>query len=229
MRTRFVAGTAATLRFTPPGAETLGGAILSATVTIRQSNGTDLPTPVVAQAATVTGTELSLALAGAQLVDPLTRSGHLYVADWSYVVGAETLRADQLFEVRRRVLRSTLTEEEVLRYLPARIEELQESASVRDEVADAWDDVLDDVAARGFEPDRIMDCDRLRRPHRSKVLAVLARTWGPNWKDWAEAKATDYARDLDAALNAGDWYESVAEDGIQAATEVKVTSVRLSR
>ena len=72
MRTRFVAGRDGTLRFTPPGVADLG-TITSATVTIKQSTGVDLPTPVVNQVATVAGVELSIALPAAQLVAPLAR------------------------------------------------------------------------------------------------------------------------------------------------------------
>lgn len=228
MRVRLLAGQAGTLRFTPPGADTLADAIDSATVTIRQSDGRELPTPVANAAATVTETELSYALAALQLVEPLARGGHLYRAEWAYVSGGETYRADQLFEVRKRLLLSTLTEDEVLLHLPARIEELQDSGSVRAEVAAAWEDVLDDLAARGFDPDRIMDADRLRRPHREKTIAILARNWGPDWREWATAKAGDYDRALDSALSAGDWYDS-GEDALQAANETKVQSVRLTR
>lgn len=176
------------------------------------------------------GVELSYALAGAQLVDPVTRPGHLYRAVWSYVIAGVTYQADQLFEVRKRALRPTLTEAEVGRYLPARVDELMDGGprALRAVMGEAWDDVLDDASARGYEPDKIMDCDRLRRPHRSRTLAVLAASWGPAWKDWATERAAEYGRDLDTALNAGDWYDA-AEDALQAADEVKVTTVRLTR
>lgn len=227
MRIRFVAGRAATLKFTPAGSAELG-IIDSATVTIKQSTGQNLPTPVVDQAATVTDGELSLALAGAQLVEPAVRGGYLYRAVWAYIIGGVVYEADQLFEVRKRLLLTTLTEAEVLRNLPARIDELQESGSIAGEMGSAWDDVLDDVAARGFEPDRIMDADRLRRPHRVKVLAVLAVAWGPAWREWATARADDYLKVLDDALSAGDWYEK-REDAIQTQGETKWPTIVLTR
>ena len=176
------------------------------------------------------GAEVSYALAADQLVDPVTRAGHLYRVEWAYVRGGVALHADQLFEVRKRALRPTLTEAEVGRYLPARLDELMDGGlrALRAIMGEAWDDVLDDAAARGYEPDKIMDCDRLRRPHRSRTLAVLASSWGPAWKDWATERAAEYGRDLDSALNAGDWYDEAA-DAIQAADEVKVLSLRLTR
>lgn len=176
------------------------------------------------------GVELSYALDAGQLVDPVTRPGHLYRAVWSYVIAGVTYQADQLFEVRKRALRPTLTEAEVGRYLPARLDELMDGgpSALRVLMGEAWDDVLDDAAARGYEPDKIMDCDRLRRPHRSRTLAVLAASWGPSWKDWATERAAEYGRDLDSALNAGDWYDRNS-DAVQAADEVKVTTVRLTR
>lgn len=174
--------------------------------------------------------EFAYDLAAEQLVNPTERAGHLYRAAWSYVAGSATHHADQLFEVRARLLTPTLTEAEVSRYLPARLDELMDGGprALRAILGEAWDDVLDDAASRGFEPDKIMDCDRLRRPHRAKTLAILASSWGPNWKDWAATKATEYAHDLDAALNAGDWYDS-SGDLLQAQSETKVTSVRLTR
>lgn len=227
MRLRLVAGRPATLKFIPNGAAALG-TITSATVTIRQSIGLDLPTPVTDQVTVVTDGELSFALPGAQLQEPRVAGGYLYRAAWAYVIDGVTYEADQLFEVRKRILLQTLTEEEVVRHLPARLDELQESGSITDEVADAWSDVLDDVAARGFDPDRIMDADRLRRPHRVKVLATLGANWGPAWREWADKKATEYSSAIDAALNAGDWYDQNS-DALEAKGETKVTSVVLTR
>lgn len=227
MRTRFVAGRAGTLTVTP-GGDAAEGTITTATVSIRQANGLELPTPVQDASATTDGASLSYVLSAEQLLEPLVRGGYLYRADWSYVMEGVTYRVDQVFEVRKRLLLPSLTDAEVIRGLPARLDELQESGSIRDEVADAWSDVLDDVAARGFDPDRIMDADRLRRPHRVKVLATLGANWGPAWREWADKKATEYSSAIDAALNAGDWYDA-AEDAIQGKDEVKVTSVRLSR
>lgn len=306
MRTRFVAGKAATLKFAHPYLAAVWpvepAGVISATVTIRGADGRDLPTPVVDAAATasnhatqltanaaagdrsltvygafpaslgadamlvvqaadgervvaeasslggsatgltdplpralaagdkVNAVQVAYDLAAEQLVDPLTRPGHLYRAVWAITIDGAFYQFDELFEVRKRLLTPTLTEVEVGRYLPARLEELMDGGprALRAIMGEAWDDVLDDAASRGYEPDKIVDCDRLRRPHRSRTLAVLAASWGPAWKDWAAKLAVEYGRDIDAALNAGDWYDS-AEDAIQAADEAKVTSVRLTR
>lgn len=300
MRTRFVAGQAGTLRLVPPEVAAFGAPVGPVRVTIRQTDGRDLPTSVVDAVASsdltsvalasdaaagdrsltlasilglvagrlylvtaadgeralvevagaagsaalladplprafaagdlLVGVELFYDLGAAQLVDPVTRPGHLYRATWTYFIDAVSYQADQLYEVRKRALRPTLTEAELGRYLPARLDELMDGGprALRAVMGEAWDDVLDDASARGYEPDKIMDCDRLRRPHRSRTLSVLAASWGPAWKDWGTERSAEYGRDLDTALNAGDWYDANA-DTVEAANEVKVTSVRLTR
>ena len=81
----------------------------------------------------------------------------------------------------------------------------------------------------GFDPDRVMDSDRLRKPHRSMVLAALGATWPPAaWAQWAKDRAQEAAQDLQDALAAGSWYDA-AEDAIQAPDEVKFPEIRLTR
>ncbi len=247
MRQRFVAGVGGTLSLLPPEIDSLG-VPASATVTLRHSSGADLPAPVtdaVAVVDPITG-KLSYALSGAQCPLPGATTGGLldgfgdstrvnpsagasYRAEWKYVIAGVTYDADQLYEVRRRILHRTLTYAEVERDLPAPVLDLSTSTQkVRDAMDDAWDDVLDDLATRGFEPDRVMDSDRLRRPHREKVVARLARSWGPNWRQYATDREDAYQRAIDAALAAGDWYDAV-EDAVEARGEIKTPSTTLTR
>lgn len=244
MRQRFVQGVGGTLRFTPPEVEKQG-VPTSATISITRANGNALPTPVAAEAAVVDAQGgLSYALSGAQCPDPITNGGgllsptglkgtswHLYRAVWRYVIGGVTYETDQLYEVRRRVLKPTLTYAEVERDLPSSVYDLCQGGpqDVIDTMGDAWDDVLDDLAERGYEPDRVMDADRLRRPHREKTLTRLARTWGPQWRQFAIDRADAYQRALSAALEAGDWYESILADAREQAGEKRIPTTICTR
>ncbi len=244
MRTRFVQGVGGTLAFTPPELATANGAIpTAATVTLKRASGIDLPTPVDSAAAVVSATGvLSYVLSGAQCPDPLTTGGvssvygdatsrgYLYRATWRYTLAGVVYESDQLYEVRRRVLKSTLTYDEIERDLPAPVGDLCQGGSteVVDRMGDAWDDVLDDLAARGYEPDRVMDPDRLRRPHREKTIARLARGWGPNWRQYAIDREDAYQRALERALGSGDWYDVVA-DAKDLGTETKTPTITLTR
>lgn len=230
MRTRFVTGVGGTLAVMPPEVASLG-LPASATITIKRASGLDLPTPVVDAVATVGAAGLlSYVLSGAQCPDPFTVGEHLYRAAWRYVIAAVTYDLDQLYEVRRRVLKPTLTYAEVERDLPAPVADIVEGGvtEIRDAMGDAWDDVLDDLASRNFEPDKVMDADRLRRPHRVKTIARSARNWGPNWRQFAIDREDEYQRALTAALTAGDWYDA-APDNVQAEAETKVPEIILTR
>lgn len=232
MRTRFVQNVGGTLRLLPPEVAKSGNPT-TATVSIARASGLDLPTPVSGAAAAIdaqTG-ELSYALAGAQCPDPYTLGEHLYRATWRYEIGGDTYETDQLYEVRRRVLKPTLTYAEVERDLPASVYDLCEGgpSDVQDAMGDAWDDVLDDLASRGYEPDKVMDADRLRRPHRERTLARLARDWGPAWRQFAIDREDAYQRALEKALGAGDWYDQDQSATQQAPTEVKTPTVVLTR
>lgn len=232
MRQRFVQSIGGTLLLTPPEAARFG-VPTSATISITASDGTALPTIVSGAVAAISSAgELSYALSGAQCPDPFTNSRHLYRAVWRYVIAGVTYETDQLYEVRRRVLKSTLTYAEVERDLPADVYTLQENgpADVHATMGDAWDDVLDDLASRGVEPDKVMDADRLRRPHRQKTIARLARTWGPQWKMYADEREASFERAMDRALASGDWIDA-SGDATEAAgpDEHPTPATRLTR
>lgn len=229
MRQRFAKNLGGTLRYSPPEARTLGNPT-SGTVTLKTSLGSDLPTPVVGQAATLAGSALTFTLSTANTPDPQTW-GYLYRAIWSYVIAGVTYQAEQLYEVNARILKPSLTAEDVERRLPAEWEELvaDGDADVDARIADAWGDVLDDLAAKGFAPDRILDAERLVRPHRSRVIASLYRSFGPQWRETADLAEQQYGRDLDAAVAAVDWYDR-DQSGTQDADEKRlVSTLRLSR
>lgn len=233
MRMRFVQGIGGTLRLLPPEVAK-SGVPASATISITKASGNALPTPVSGAAAVVDGTtgELSYALAGAQCQDPASIGEHLYRATWRYVIGGVTHEIDQLFEVRRRLLKPTLTYAEVERDLPAGVYDLCAGGptEVQDAMGDAWDDVLDDLAARGYEPDKVMDLDRMRRPHRERTLARLARSWGPPWRQFAIDREDAYQRSLEKALGAGDWYDTSGDAVKQPGpAETKTPTVVLTR
>jgi hypothetical protein len=227
MRQRFVKAIGGTLRFTPPEE----GTPTTPTVSLKRASGLDLPTPVADAAATVAAGELSYALAGAQCPDPVAVGEHLYRATWRYVIEGVTYESDQLYEVRGRLLKATLTYDEVERDLPAPVEDLLEDGAeaVREAMGDAWDDVLDDLAARGFEPDKVMDADRLRRPHRERTIARLARTWGPAWRQFAIDREAAYERALERALEAGDWYDRDESATQTTPAETKAPTIALTR
>lgn len=248
-RQRFQAGLGGTLRL---ALEDPAGQPTAVTISIQSTLGADLPTPVVDAAATVTQktetlSEFSYALSGAQCPAPAAIGsqlaledepaselpqgyGHSYRAVWTYTLGGQQHQVDQLYEVRLRVLRPTLTSDQVERQLPAQWEDLvvggaEEIAAI---LADAWDDLLDEVEARGFDPDRIMDAGRLLKPHRSLVVWTLAKTWGNAWREWATDRKKDADQDLEDALNSGGWYDKRV-DNVQTPAEVKWTSIRLTR
>jgi len=198
------------------------------------------------------GLEVSYALAGAQCPDPLTygagvgmyaptveaqagvegqgSSTPLFRAAWSCTFAGVATPADQLYEVHRRLLLPTLTADQVERRLPARWSDLSDQGprAIQKAIEDTWDDLLDDLQKKDFNPDRVMDADRLCHAHRTLVLATLATTWGPDWKDWAKERAADYVADLTDALSSGDWYEKV-EDSVQGQGETKWPSISMSR
>jgi hypothetical protein len=245
VRQRFLQGIGGTLRFTPPQADA-GGPPTSGTVTIkRASSNTDLPTPVVAAAAVIEGNDLTFVLTGANCPDPVSTSGAvttlntggtgtiqpLYRAVWTYVVDGKTYVVDQLYEVRRRLLMPTLTVAELARRLPASIEELTDDATgstLIDAIGDAWDDLLDELSAKGYEPDKIMDGDRLRSVHKALTLANLGRTWGPNWREWAKERQQEYTQALSDALSSDDWYDK-DQSLTQAPGEVKTYTISCTR
>jgi hypothetical protein len=245
-RQRFAKGLGGTLRFTPPEAR-VSGAPSSGTVTLKTSLGGDFPPPVVNAQAAIDGNDLTYALVPENMPEPVTRGALdplslapvsaalkpyyvLHRAIWTYVIGGVTYFADQVFEINRRVLKPTLAPDDVERRLPAAWEDLlEEGADIEEFIADGWSDLLDDLSAKGFLPDRILDSARLERPHRSKVIANLYRLFGPDWRETADKADEQYARDLDAALAALDWYE-IIDDGIRASSESDATrAVRLTR
>lgn len=246
-RQRFQAGIGGTLRLPLEG---LAGPPSAVTVSIKATTGQDLPTPVVGAAGTATQQtptlwELSYVLSGAQCPAPASVGaigledepaelpqgyGHSYRAVWTYTVDGQQYQADQLYEVRVRLLVPTLTADQVQRQLPAQWADLvaggdTEIAAI---LAEAWADLLDDVEAKGFDPDRIMDVGRLHKAHRSLVVWTLAKSWGPAWREWAQDRKTEAEQDLTEALNSGGWYDA-REDAVQAPSEVKWTSIRLTR
>jgi hypothetical protein len=156
--------------------------------------------------------------------------GRLFRAAWSYVIAGVTYTADQLYEVRKRILKPTLTADQVQRRLPAKWTELVDGGprEVQKILDDTWDDVLDQLTARGFDPDRVMDVDRLRKAHRSLVIAELSRSWGADWKQFADDMRVEFTQDLTDALNSADWYD-VREDSIQSTDEVKWPAIVLTR
>lgn len=195
-------------------------------------------------AAPAQGVVLSYALSGAQCPAPSAGPlvledqvaelpqgyGHSYRAVWTYTVDGQVVVADQIYEVRVRVLRPSLTSDQVQRELPAQWEDLvlggaEEIAAI---LAEAWEDLLDDVEAKGFDPDRIMDPGRLHKAHRTLVVWKLAKTWGSAWREWAQDRKRDFDDDLTEALNSGGWYDRQA-DAVQTPAEVKWTSLRLTR
>jgi hypothetical protein len=212
MRQRYAKGLGGTLRCLPPEAGALG-APSAATVTLKTSLGVDLPTPVIDAPAAIAPTtgELSFVLVPANTPDPLAL-GYLYRAIWTYTIAGVQYQTDQVYEVNARLLKPTLTIEDVTPILPS-----------------AWAEILDDLSAKGFRPDKILDPERLQRPHRSKVIAVLYGSFGPQWRESADRAEQVYERDLDAAISGLDWYDR-REDGVRAADEKQVVqSVVLSR
>jgi hypothetical protein len=229
MRQRFAKDFGGTLRHTP--AES--GVATSATVTIRRAlDGAQMPVPVEAAAATVTPItgELTFPLVAANTPDPRT-AGNLYRAVWAYTIGGVAYQADQLFEVNARLLKPVLGLAEVERYLPAAWDELLAGGDAAGEQAieDGWDDLLSDVAARDFFVDRIMDPERLRQPHRAKVLASLYRSFGPEWGEAATRAEATYQGELDKLLAAPGWYDANQDAQGDDVTETKVGAVRLTR
>jgi hypothetical protein len=231
MRQRYAKGLGGTLRCLPPEARALGAAS-AATVTLKTSLGVDLPTPVIDAPAAIAPTtgELSFVLVPANTPDPLAL-GYLYRAIWTYTIAGVQYQTDQVYEVNARLLKPTLTLEDVTPILPSAWVELLDGGAAAAEpvIATAWDDILDDLSAKGFRPDKILDPERLQRPHRSKVIAVLYGSFGPQWRESADRAEQVYERDLDAAISGLDWYDR-REDGVRAADEKQVVqSVVLSR
>lgn len=229
MRQRFAKDLGGSLRHQP--AE--DGVATSATVTIRRaSDGAQMPVAVEAAAATVTPVtgELSFALVPANTPDPRT-AGNLYRAVWQYTIAGVVYQADQLFEVNQRLLKPVLKVAEVERYLPAGWDDLLEGGELAAEtmIEDAWDELLDDLVARDFHPDRIMDADRLRGPHRAKVIANLKRSFGPEWTEAADKADATYQAALDALLSAPGWYDADQSLTGTDETETKVGTVILTR
>jgi hypothetical protein len=193
------------------------------------------------------GVEVTYALSGAQCPMPVATGviatvldeqpspalgyGHSYRAAWLYSIGGVQYGGDQLYEVRRRLLKPTLTADQVQRRLPAEWDDLVPGGprEIQRVMDDAWDDLLEELAAKGFDPDRVMDADRFRRPHRSLVVAALASTWPPAaWATWSKERHDEAVQDLQDALASGSWYDKV-EDAVQAPAEVKWPEIRLTR
>jgi len=153
-------------------------------------------------------------------------AAYLFRAEWSYSLGGVAYPpADQLYEVRRRVLRPVVTAGDVQGRVPGTAGDVE---IVTDDVAEAWDDVLDGLAAAGVDADRVMNPDRLRLAHLLRTLATAADTWGPTWVEWAEKKREQAQAALEEALEAADWYDT-AEDAKQAQGEQHVHFARIVR
>lgn len=244
MRQRFAKGQGGTLRCHPIEVSSRG-IPSSATVTLKRAYGTDVPVPVNDAAVAIdpdTG-ELSFVLVPANTPDPLTAGGlitglvaladssYLYRALWTYTIAGVVYQADQTYEVNARLLKPTLLREDVTPLLPATWEELLDGgdAAIDAAVGTAWDDLLEDLSAKGYRPDKILDPERLKRPHRSKVIANLYDSFGPQWAEAASKKFDAYLRDLDAALAALDWYDT-RPDNIRAQDEAsKVPTIVCTR
>lgn len=229
MRQRFAKNLGGTLRCLPP--EVGPGVVpASATVTLRRSSGVDLPVPVADADATI-GADgvLSFVLVPANTPDPLT-AGYLYRAVWTYVIGGVTYQTDQTYEVNARILKPTLRREDVEPRLPSAWEDLVDGGdlAISQEIEDAWSDLLDDLLAKGFRPDRIMDPDRLRGTHRAKVLANLYGSFGPQWAEQATKADASYLEALDKVLSSVGWYDA-GDDTKGSDLETKVVSIVCTR
>lgn len=248
MRQRFAKGLGGTLRHEPIEMRD-GVAPTSATVTIKTSLGLEMPEPVKDAPATIdpdTG-ELSFVLTAKNTPDPTslgyylspqidgyekdpTTFGYLYRAVWTYVIGGVTYVTDQTFEVNARLLKPTIRMEDVEPELPDDWEDLLEAADVMaDRAIDkAWNDVLDDLLDRGFQPDRIMTPERLERVHRERVVWNVLRSCGPDWKQAANDARDLYQTDFNAFVASPGWYDANM-DTIGSDAETKVTTIVLGR
>jgi hypothetical protein len=246
MRQRFAKGMGGTLRLRPPEARSLGIAPTSGTVTLKTALGLDVPVPVVDQAVTVNGDALEFVLVAANTPDPVTagylepaldptstpaiQSGYLYRAVWTYVVDGATYQTDLTYEVNARILKPTLIAADVEKWLPSKWDELLDvNQNPPDEiVGGAWDDLLDDLLDRDFQPDRIMTPERLSRVHRERVIANLYKTLGPRWVESYKDAWNAYVRELNALLAAPGWYDrNMDTRGSDA--ETKVATIVLGR
>jgi hypothetical protein len=230
MRQRFAKGLGGTLRCSPPELRTLGTPT-AATVTLKTAGGLDLPTPVVDQLAAIDADgRLSFVLTPGNTPDPITR-GYLYRAVWSYTIEGVGYQVDQTYEVNARLLKPTLSLDDVTPQLPAAWEELLDGGSEAAEtaIAIAWNDLLDDLSARGYRPDKILDPDRLFRPHRSKVIANLYGSFGPQWMEAANRAERVYGQDLEGALVSLDWYDATPDNKRAADEQVKTPTIVCTR
>jgi hypothetical protein len=241
MRQRFAKGMGGTLRCKP--VEVALGIASAATVTLKRSTGSDLPEPVVGAVAAIDGVtgELSFVLTPANTPDPRTSIGalslnqagptYLYRAAWTYTIAGVQYQTDQVYEVNARLLKPTLTGDDVAPRLPAGWDELLAGGTAAADtiIADAWDELLVDLVAHDLLPDRIMDVERLRAPHRSKVIAILYGSFGPQWAEEAVKKEGAYQQDLDRLLAAPGWYDK-DQGGTGSDAETKVaTSIVCTR
>jgi hypothetical protein len=176
------------------------------------------------------GVEIVYRLAGDQCLPPAV-NGYLYRAVWDYVIGGEAYQSDQLFEVRARLLKPTMSEADALRLLPAPLAELEPIGGVqalRRAIDQAWGDVLDDLDREGFDPDLVMDAERLRSCHISRSLYRLGMRWGAAYAEWTKARGEDYAQQFKSALGSGGWYDK-GQDSVQATTDTKGPAIALVR
>lgn len=188
------------------------------------------------------GEEVSFALVAANTPDtalePLSEESlpypyritpWLFRAAWAYSIAGASFTADQTYEVHARLLKPSLSPTDLSVLLPGTMQDLVGGvghAQAADVIEVAWSDLLDDVSGSGLDPDKIMNPDRLAKPHRSRVLSLLSVGWlSEAGRQYHEARASDYKDDLAQLLESQDWYDHTGDAKEQAGEVLLHTTV----
>ncbi len=182
--------------------------------------------------ATFVGTRLSYLLAAANTTEALKDTD--FRAEWTYTVGGVSYIHDTYYDVVRApwYQAATLTGFEAAnREVYARSK--GDSVALADILAEAWDDVLRRIEAKGWRPGLIIGMERLAPPTYAVGLLRLAEMgYRPSGytdlETWIGLMERRVAEAMDMALAGVQWYDK-GDDAERSPDEVKpaMSSVRI--
>jgi hypothetical protein len=136
-----------------------------------------------------------------------------------YAIGSVKTFDSVFFDIVQRWPRPPITELDIYDAKPELRDEISDQTIVRDFIITCWEDVLDNVRARGHEPQYLQNEEALARPLRMLVLSKLCRDVGEKTADdiW-KGLSVNYAEEY---MNAMETIESTLQfDTTQAMEKV---------
>lgn len=161
-------------------------------VTVQRPGGSALPVPVVdADATVLPDGRISYTVAAANTATP----DQDYVVDWQFSYDGATYYRRDLFDVVLIPLYPVVSDDDVRRFLGglAQFFYPNDTGSRVEDIANAWDALVEEIERRGRRPNLVIEAGQLRRAHLLKTVALIfeGQSQEPNDIWWARRKEKD--------------------------------------